>query len=163
MTLNLCSMNGCARALLLVGLAAAALLADGGCATGRATQNRPLSSSITKKHQAALREKWGIEIASLRMSGHGHMIDFRYRVIDPSKAGILADVRYTPCLVDQATGIRMKVPNTPKLGPLRQSAKNLEAGKIYFMLFANNGLLVKSGSKVTVLIGDFKVENLSVE
>ena len=110
-----------------------------------------------------LQDKWGIEITGLHMSGNGHLIDFRYRVLDPDKAGLLADVRYNPILIDQATGIQMKVPNTPKLGPLRQSAKRLEAGKIYFMLFANSGLLVKPGSRVTIAIGDFRVENLIVE
>ena len=113
--------------------------------------------------KAVLADRWGIEITSLRTSAHGHMIDFRYRVLDPAKAGTLADVRYNPILIDQATGIQMKVPNTPKLGPLRQSAKRLQAGKIYFMLFANSGLLVKPGSRVTIEIGDFKAENLTVE
>ena len=110
-----------------------------------------------------LQDKWGIEITGLHMSGNGHLIDFRYRVLDPAKAGTLADVRYNPILIDQETGIQMKVPNTPKLGPLRQSAKRLQAGKIYFMLFANSGLLVKPGSRVTIEIGDFKAENLIVE
>jgi hypothetical protein len=91
------------------------------------------------------------------------MIDFRYRVLDPDKAAMLGDRRYAPCLIDQASGTRLRVPNTPKLGPLRQSATRLEAGKIYFMLFANSGLLVKSGSKVTIVIGDFRAEDLTVE
>ncbi len=104
-----------------------------------------------------------MEIASLRMSGNGHLIDFRYRVIDPDKAALLGDRKYKPCLIDQKTGIKMVVPNTPKLGPLRQSAERLIAGKIYFMLFANSGLLVKSGSQVTVEIGAFRAENLTVE
>ena len=76
---------------------------------------------------------------------------------------MLGDRRYKPRMIDQLTGTQMTVPNTPKLGPLRQSATRLEAGKIYFMLFANTGSLIKSGRKVTVVIGDFKVENLTVE
>ena len=57
----------------------------------------------------------------------------------------------------------MNVPNTPKIGPLRQTATQMEAGKVYFMLFANSGRLVKAGSRVTVAIGDFRAENLTVE
>jgi len=119
--------------------------------------------AATRAPSSSMKEKWGIEITSLRMSGNGHLIDFRYRVLDPVKAGTLADRKYSPCMIDQATGTKLVVPNTPKLGPLRQSASRLEAGKIYFMLFANSGRMVKSGSKVTITIGDFKAENLSVQ
>jgi len=66
-------------------------------------------------------------------------------------------------MIEQATGTKLVIPNTPKLGPLRQSAMRLEKGKVYFMLFANSGRLVKSGSQVTIVIGDFKVRDLTVE
>ena len=66
-------------------------------------------------------------------------------------------------LIDQASGAILIVPNTPKLGPLRQSAARLTKGKIDFVLFGNTRCIVKSGSKVTVVIGEFKAENLTVE
>jgi hypothetical protein len=157
------SASGCARALLLAGMAAALALGGPGCASWRAASKGTVSGPAAAVQQTALREKWGIEITSLRMSGHGHLIDFRYRVSDPAKAAMVGDRRYEPCMIDQATGTKLKVPNTPKLGPLRQSATRLESGKIYFMLFANAGLLVKSGSKVTVVIGDFRVADLTVQ
>ena len=140
-------------ALGLAGLALCLLILSAGCvSTPTAVDTFP-----------ALREKWGIKVTSLRMSGNGHLIDFRYRVFDPDKAAVLGDKQYKPYLIDQVTGTRMVIPDTPKLGPLRQSATRLEAGKIYFMLFANSGRLVKSGRKVTVVIGEFRVENLTVE
>ena len=49
------------------------------------------------------------------------------------------------------------------MGPLRQSAENLTAGKVYFALFSNPAKVVKTGSKVTVGIGDFRVQNLVVQ
>jgi hypothetical protein len=128
-----------------------------GCTTGQA------SGPLSRSAHASLRDTWGIEITALRMSGNGHLIDFRYRVLDPVKAEMLADPRYKPILIDQATGTQMGVPNTPKMGPLRTSSKNIQAGRIYYMLFANKGLLVKAGSKVTVQIGDFKATNLTVQ
>ena len=140
-------------ALRLAGVALCLLILSAGC----------VSTPTAVDAFPALREKWGIEMTSLRMSGNGHLIDFRYRVFDPDKAAVLGDKQYKPYLIDQVTGTRMVIPDTPKLGPLRQSATRLEAGKIYFMLFANSGRLVKSGRKVTVVIGDFKVENLTVE
>lgn len=155
----------CAYGRLLVLAGATIVLAHGGwgCASARATSRNAEVPPGTTVPRDDLRDKWGIEITSLRMSGHGHLIDLRYRVFDPDKAAVLGDRKYSPCMIDEATGTRLKVPNTPKLGPLRQSATRLQAGKIYFMLFANAGLLVKAGSKVTIEIGDFKVEDLTVE
>jgi hypothetical protein len=156
----------CHRPLIIVRNALASILLVGalgitvlsfGCATGHA------SGPVPRAAHAMLRDTWGIEVSSLRMSGNGHLIDFRYKVLDPAKAATLADPRYKPILIDQSTGIKMSVPNTPKMGPLRTSSKNLQVGRIYYMLFANKGLLVKAGSKVTVLIGDFKAENLTVQ
>ena len=91
------------------------------------------------------------------------MIDFRYKVIDPVKAAKLGKAESKPSLVDEATGTTLLVPKTPKVGPLRQTAEQLDAGKIYWMLFANRGQVVKPGSKVTIAIGDFRVEHLEVE
>ena len=110
-----------------------------------------------------LESQWGIQIDSLRLSARGYMIDFRYKVVDPKKAAALGDPKAKPYLVDQATGTKMFVPRSPKVGPLRQSAVNLAAGKVYFAFFSNRNQMVKPGSKVTVVIGDFKAENLIVE
>jgi hypothetical protein len=111
----------------------------------------------------ALEKKWGIQVASVRLSGNGNLVDFRYRVLDPDKAAGLADREAKPFLVDQSTGAKLFVPRTPKIGPLRQTAQKLEPGKTHFMLFSNPGKFVKAGSKVTVAVGDFRVENLIVE
>ncbi|MEI6808353.1 MAG: hypothetical protein WCN95_06500 [bacterium] len=130
-----------------------------GCVSGRVSPGNESAGA----EAAALRDKWGIEITSLRMSGHGRLIDFRYRVLDPEKAAVMGDRKVSPSMIEQATGTKLVIPNTPKLGPLRQSAMRLEKGKVYFMLFANSGRLVKSGSQVTIVIGDFKVRDLTVE
>ncbi len=110
-----------------------------------------------------LENRWGIQVSSVRLSAQGNMVDFRYKVVDPDKAAELGDPEARPVLLDQASGARLLVPKTPKVGPLRQTAQKPEAGKVYFMLFANPGKLVKTGSRVAVAIGDFRVENLTVE
>jgi hypothetical protein len=109
-----------------------------------------------------LAEQWGIEIASIRLTAHNHMIDYRYRVLDAEKATDLFKRQIKPHLIHQKTGKVLAVPETAKLGPLRNS--NIpQVGKIYWMFFGNAGKLVQSGDEVTVVIGEFRVEDLVVE
>ena len=150
-----------AGAVTLMGWALLFAAFQSGCAT-RGTTVLPAVPAASAQ-VSALREQWGIEVTSLRLSANGRLIDFRYRVLDPAKAAALGDPKNTPVLIDQETDTRMRVPTTPKIGPLRQTAEQLEAGKIYFALFANSGLLVKSGSLVTVEIGGFRAADLAVQ
>jgi hypothetical protein len=109
-----------------------------------------------------LAEHWGIEITSVRLTAHNHMIDYRYRVLDAQKATDLFKRQIKPHLIHQKTGKVLAVPETAKLGPLRNS--NIpKDGKIYWMFFGNAGDLVQSGDEVTVVIGEFRVEDLVVE
>jgi len=109
-----------------------------------------------------LAEQWGIEITSIRLTAHNHMIDYRYRVLDAQKATDLFKRQIKPHLIHQKTGKVLAVPETAKLGPLRNS--NIpKDGKIYWMFFGNAGKLVQSGDEVTVVIGEFRVEDLVVE
>jgi len=145
---------------LLIGALALALWA-GGCATS----GNPPSEANPVPHaaRAELRGRWGIEVTSLHLSAKGRMVDFRYRVLDPDKAALLGDRTVKPTLTDHATGAVLRVPSFPKTGSMRQTAARMEKGRTYFMLFANTGMPVKTGSRVTVTIGDFKAENLTVQ
>jgi hypothetical protein len=116
----------------------------------------------TDERAQKLAQQWGIEITSIRLTANNHMIDYRYRVLDADKATDLFKRQIKPHLIQQRTGKVLAVPETAKLGPLRNS--NIpQAGKIYWMFFGNAGNLVQSGDKVTVAIGDFRVEDLVVE
>lgn len=131
------------------------------CCDSNAAEAQATQASTTSPEE--LREKWGVEIASVRLSGQGYFVDFRYKVLDPKKAAPLAKAEWKPHLIDQATGNTLRVPTTPKLGPLRQTAVQLLEGRTYFVFFGNSKGLVKHGSKVTVVIGDCRIENLTVE
>lgn len=109
-----------------------------------------------------VREQWGIEITGLSMSAGGHMIDFRYRVLDAKKAEPLFAREHKAYLIDEASKKVLSVPTTAKVGPLRTTG-DVKEGRIYWMFFGNIPGLVKSGSKVTVVIGDFRAENLVVQ
>ena len=118
--------------------------------------------SRAESAEAQLAETWGVEVTSLRMSTHDHMIDYRYRVLDAEKAAALHKRQIKPYLIHQESGKVLAVPETAKLGPLRNSNIPQE-GKIYWMFFGNTGKLVKAGDAVTVVIGDYRVEDLVVE
>ena len=118
--------------------------------------------SGTKSIDEGVKEQWGIEITSLRMSAGGHMVDFRYRVLDAEKAKPLFTQENKPYLIDEASQKVLAVPTTAKIGPLRTTGDSKE-GRTYWMFFGNGDRLVKAGSKVTVVIGDFRAENLVIQ
>jgi hypothetical protein len=107
----------------------------------------------------------GLRITALRLTAAGYMIDLRYRVSDPARAkAFLADRSKDLFLVDQATGVRLAVPTTPKLGALRQRASaELRTDRDYAVLFANPGRRLQPGAKVTLVAGNMRIRNLSLE
>jgi hypothetical protein len=128
-----------------------------------ATTPAPPAEPAATNHAASVEQKYGIKVSGLFLSGGGNLVDFRYKVVDPAKAATLTKPELKPALLDETTGAKLLVPSTPKTGPLRQTVKQPVAGKVYFMLFANTRHHVKSGDKVTIVVGDAKIENLTVE
>jgi hypothetical protein len=107
------------------------------------------------------KRNWGVEIVGVKPVTSGYMLAFRYRIVDPEKARMLNDRKSKAYLIDEATGIRLAVPAMEKVGELR-SGSVPEADRTYFMVFGNPGKLVKSGSRVTLVVGNFRAENLIV-
>jgi len=160
-------------AALVAVMIAGPLAADNPSTLGKSMQAREEAGPATAEQAAAeaddaesaaaqLAETWGVEVSSIRLSTHDYMIDYRYRVLDADKAADLHKRQIKPYLIHQESEKVLAVPDTAKLGPLRNSNMPQE-GKIYWMFFGNTGKLVKAGDKVTVVIGDFRVENLVVE
>jgi hypothetical protein len=113
--------------------------------------------------QSNVEKNWGVQICGIRLSAADYMLDFRYRVIDPNKASPILNRQVKAYLIDEQSGAKLIVPTPPKVGSLRQKSYEPTADKIYFVMFSNPGRLVKRGSKVTVVIDEFKAENLVVE
>ena len=129
--------------------------------TGCASTSKNMQGKSTETSQTLAEEAWGIQVEAIRLSAEGYMLDFRYRVIDPAKAQALLDRNEKAHIIDQVSGAKFIVPSPPKVGPLRTSNPP-QAGRTYFILFANPGQYIKQGNKVTVVIGDFKIEDLTV-
>lgn len=139
--------------LLLVG----ALSVATGCTTGPAQV-----ADSAPAHLAALEATWGVLPQSIRLTGEGHFLDFRYRVMDAEKARPILDRSAKAYLKDTDTGKVLTVPVT-KLGTMRGTSRQPKEGKQYFILFSNTDLTVAKGHRVTVIVGDFAAEGLTVQ
>jgi hypothetical protein len=115
-----------------------------------------------RQHATPEEERWGIKIQQIRLSAEGLMLDFRYRVLDADKAAPLFSRQSKAYLIDEETGAKFLIAESPKVGALR-TTRPPKQDKIYFIIFVNPGRYVKQGKKVTVVIGDFKAEHLTVE
>lgn len=108
-------------------------------------------------------ERYGISPVALRLTGAGHMLDFRFKVLDPAKAAAIVNKQIAPRLLDPGTGVLHDSPSMPKVGSMRQTSSRLVAGKTYFILFTNAIHGLKAGDRVTILFDDVKLENLPVQ
>lgn len=124
---------------------------------------KPRASLTSETARQMIEERWGIDLESLRSTAGGYMLDFRYRVTDPAKAKPLMARRVEPSLVDLKSGTVLSVPRPAKVGPLRSKSDEEVAGRVHFIVFANPGRLVKPGDHVSVVVGDFRAEDLRVE
>ena len=120
--------------------------------------------NLTPEEAKDLADKWGVELLGMRLTAAGMMLDFRFQVLDADKALPLFDQRIKPHIVAERSNIKLPVPMAAKVGAFRPTnrGKNIKADKTYYMIFGNPDRHVKAGEKVTVVIGDFKVEHLKV-
>lgn len=131
-----------------------------GCASA---VSRSAAEPVALADQQGAEEQLGIKVEALRWSADGFMLDFRYRVVDPDKARSLLTRSIKPYIIDEASGARFLIPSSPKVGPMRQTTLRPEAGRSYWLLFANPARYIKPGNLVTVVIGDHRLEHLVVE
>jgi hypothetical protein len=57
--------------------------------------------------QSPIGDRWGIQADSVRLSGHGHIVIFRYRVIDSTKALSVINPQTKPRIIDQESGSQL--------------------------------------------------------
>lgn len=130
------------------------------------TKKQPLPlSSVSEEAQKKLEKEWGIRIVGLRSTMKGLMVDLRYKIIDAKKASTLLDINKKSYLLVEKNQARLGVPHSQKVGALRQTthAKKVKEGRDYFILFGNPGArYIKPGDKATLVIGDLKVEHITL-
>ena len=118
--------------------------------------------SVPERARTYYQAVWGIDNLLVRQTASGNLIRFSYRVTNPAQAQALNSPQATPYLFGQRSHAMLQVPVMDKVGQLRQTGKQ-EAGQGYWMVFSNQGNLVKSGDRVDVTIGSFHAVGLMVE
>ena len=111
---------------------------------------------------STLEDRWGIQVCSLGLSMGNAMLDMRYKVVDPGKAISLVNGNTRAFVFDPASGATLFMPSPPKEGAFPPSGYRLAAGKTYFAAVANQRGVLKSGSKVSLVIGDCVLSNLTI-
>lgn len=127
------------------------------------TSLSPARGAAAEGDEERIARVWGIRPLGVRLTAAGYMLDFRYRVLEPQKAAPILDRTIKPHLIIEDGGDRLQVPVSYKVGPMRASAKFAKADRNYFMFFANPGQRVQAGDRVTIVVGDFRLEHLTVE
>ena len=105
---------------------------------------------------------YGVDDLTVKLAESGQLARFTYRVVDAAKARLLEDKASSPSLIDESVHVALSIPVMDKVGPLRQ-AMPVEADKTYWMLFSNNGNKVRTGHRVSVVVGSFRVDGLIVQ
>lgn len=126
---------------------------------------RPTAGAGDPQTMQTLAERWGVESKGVRRTARGYMIDFRFRVLDAEKARPLFDPRIKPFLLAEDSGVRLPVPVGQKVGAFRTTdrGRNIQAGKDYYMLFANPDAFLEPGARVAVVIGEFRLPHLTLD
>jgi len=104
----------------------------------------------------------GISVQSIHLTSAGYVLDMRYKVLDIEKAKAMVGRQAKPYVVVQKSGLKLAVPVSYKLGPLRQSTTHPEDNRIYFTFFANPGRHVESGDVIRLVVGDYTTDAIVV-
>jgi hypothetical protein len=125
---------------------------------------RPDAAVADPAIRKELLEKWGVEVLGVWTGARGFMIDFRFRVLDVDKALPLFDPKIQPYLIRDGSTIKLPVPVGEKVGSFRTTnrGKNVQAQRDYHIMFGNPDSYVKPGQNVSVVVGDFRVDHLTL-
>ena len=143
------------RAVVVAALLVLALAAFFGVRAGMAhvADVRSGTEAVSAEEFGA---RTGAKITLLGVTAGGGMIELRYQVVDPDKASLLLhqeDKR--PILLVEDTGQTLAMVSRP-----HNHKAELNLGGTYFFIMANTRNAIKDGTKVTVIVGDVRLEHV---
>lgn len=117
-----------------------------------ASWQRPVVSSD------GLVDNSGVRLVQVAVTGGGGLIDLRYQVVDPDKAAAVHGTDTPPLLIEKTTGL---IVDQLLMG--HSHTGQYQAGVTYYLIFENPGNLVQPGSKVSILLGNSEVDDVTVQ
>jgi hypothetical protein len=116
----------------------------------------PIQAGPTQA-QIAFEQTTGIRIIRVALTAGDGLADIHYQVLDPDKAVVVHDRQRPPTLVEPRSGARL---NTPFHG---HGFRELHTGVVYRLHLWNTGDALKRGQRITVIVGEAKLEDLVVQ
>jgi hypothetical protein len=152
-----------ARRRLLIPLGLVAVVALGASiavAMGLGNQKPDIRDGTTLVDNEGLAQRYGINIKLIALSAAGGLVDFRYQVVDPDKAdSVIHNVKNYPKLIVEETGETIVMTSLPH----SHNSNSVQVGGTYFFLLANSHNAIHKGSRLTVVVGDARVEHYVVQ
>ena len=146
----------------LVLLLAALLLIGGIVVRSRSSDDATaadIRDGTTVVDADGLAARYGIEVSLIAVTAAGGLIEFRYQVVDPDKADpVRHDPALLPAIVVEDTGATLVLQSPPQ-----HHSTETRLGGTYFVLFPNARNAVHRGSKLTVVIGDVRLEHVEAQ
>ena len=142
---------------VIAGTFIAALLTRGSGDSVQADSKVPVAWARPLVSESGLVERSGVKITQVAVTGDGGLVDLRFTVVDANKAAALHDPAHPPAVVDQRTGLVVK-----DLLMSHAHTSPFKAGVTYYLVFNNPGDWVHRGDQVAVLLGNARVENVTV-
>jgi hypothetical protein len=143
-------------ALTILAVLVAPLLVVGGLSTLATTTSDPSTARLISAD--TLERDYGVRFDLVGVTASGGLIDLRFTVIDPEKAkALFHTATSTPTLYVEGTGAVLHT----KKG--MSHTLTLLPGARYVMLYPNAGGAVQSGTPVSVVIDDVRIEPIAAQ
>lgn len=98
-----------------------------------------------------------LEGATAKLAGEGGLILVRYRYNRPVRG-----MRTSAWILDDASGRQLNVQMIPLIGPLNSYSLSRRPTLEGYFVADNGERIVKAGSKITVVVGELRKENVIV-
>ncbi len=107
-----------------------------------------------------LEAQYGVRVTLIAVTAVGGIVDFRYKVTDPTKAGaLLHDPANSPTLTAVDSGLTLSGTQMSR----HHSQRGMKRGAVPFTFFPNVRGAVKPGTLVSVAFGKIKVEPIAAQ
>jgi hypothetical protein len=107
---------------------------------------------------SVIEERFGVRFTGLHLVGRNGLVDLRYRVLDAGKAKNFGHYTETsPLIIDEESGGLVEVTI------MGLHNHRVETGRGYYILYRNTANVLQPGRRVTIQLGDERLEHVMVQ